>query len=126
MRIILLRNILISVSGLLKEEFRVLNGSFVGLSSKCYHVFDKSNGCSKIAMKGIQKESNITQKDFLDLLYKDEQVVRNQVRFQYSKQHDMMTVVSQEKKALSSIYTKLCVQDDRVSIKPLSRNGKFL
>ena len=111
---------------MLKEEFRVLDGSFVGLSSKCYHVFDKNSGCSKMALKGIQKESSITQKDFLDLLYKEEQVIRKQVRFQYSKRTDMMTVVSQEKKALNSIYTKMCVDDDRVSITPLNRNGKFL
>ena len=79
-----------------------------------------------MALKGIHRETNISQNDFLQSLYKEEPVIRSQVRFQYSKKKDMMTVLAQEKKAINSIYTKMYVEDDRVSIKPLFRDGKYL
>ena len=111
---------------MLKKEFQVDNGSFIALSSKCYHLLDRTTLFEKKALKGIHSDSVITHQDFYNCLYHNETVTRNQVRFHYNKKLDMMTLINQNKKALNSIYTKMCVKNDFVSIEPLKLNGKFL
>ena len=111
---------------MLKQEFKITNGSFVALSNKCYHLYDEDARVVKTALKGISRDNDISHQDFLQVLYQNRLLRRDQVRFQYSKQRDMMTMVSQKKKALNSVYTKMCVGDDFVSVQPLSLNGSFL
>ena len=111
---------------MLKCEFSIRRGSLVALSNKCYHLYDEEQKTFKSALKGISRQSEICHQDFLEVLYKDHLLTRDQVRFQYDKKRDMMTLVSQRKKALNSVYTKMRVMDDHVSVQPLSKNGSFL
>ena len=111
---------------MLKCEFRIRNGSFIALSNKCYHLYDEDKQVKKSALKGISKETQISHSDFLEVLYKDRFLTQDQVRFQYNKKRGIMVMVSQRKKALNSVYTKMKVKNDLVSIEPLSLNGLFL
>ena len=113
-------------SGLLKCEFRIRNGSFIALSNKCYHLYDEDMHVKKSASKGISRETKISHRDFLEVLYKDRFFSRDQVRFQYNKKRDIMVMFSQRKKALNAVYTKMKVKDDLVTVEPLSLNGSFL
>ena len=110
---------------MLKEEFRVTNGSFVALSNKCYHLEDDDCKVTKSALKGISN-NDLTHEDFMEALYNDREVTAKQVRFQYNKSRDMMTMIEQRKKALNTVYTKMFVKDDLISVEPLSINGKYL
>ena len=112
--------------GVFKPEFTVTNGSYVGLSSKCYSVLDRSQGHQKKATKGISQRTPLEHKSFIDVLYGETEEKTIQPRFSFCKKTNTMKLVEQTKISLNPNLTKRFVFSDRVCTEPLRKNGKFL
>ena len=122
-----LLNIEIFDSGLLKEEFRLDNGAGVFLSPKCYFMEDKISGQVKKALKGINSQTNIRYENFIDTLYNNSSIMREQNRLRRHRTQYSMELQSNIKKSLNSIYYKMKVSDDFISCSPhTNQNGEFL
>ena len=103
------------------------NGGGVFLSPKCYLMEDKSSGQSKKALKGVHSETTIKYDDFVDVLYNNSTVMREQIRLRRHKDNYAMELQSNTKKSLNSIYYKMKVSEDFVSCSPhKDQNGDFL
>ena len=112
--------------GLYKYEAVVTNGSFVALSSKCYSLLDNEGKDSKQALKGINQSTKLRHKVFLSCLYENCETLADQTGMNFSRKHGSMSVIQQQKRALNNVFTKLCVNDDLVSISPLMKNNQFI
>ena len=120
-------NIELFVSGLLKEEFRLNNGAGVFLSPKCYFMEDTVSGQVKKALKGINSGTDIRYENFVDTLYNNSSIMREQNRLRRHRTQYSMELQSNIKKSLNSIYYKMKVSDDFVSCSPhTNQNGEFL
>jgi len=114
-------------SGLLKEEFRLDNGAGVFLSPKCYFMEDKISGQVKKALKGINSQTDIRYEHFIDTLYNNSSIMREQNRLRRHRTQYSMELQSNIKKSLNSIYYKMKVSDDFISCSPhTNQNGEFL
>ena len=112
--------------GVFKPEFTVTNGSYVGLSSKCYSVLDRNQGNQKKATKGISQRTPLQHNSFIDVLYGETEQKTIQPRFAFCKKSNTMKLVEQTKTSLNPNLTKRFVFSDRVRTEPLRKNGKFL
>lgn len=113
--------------GLLKEEFSIQSGSAVFLSPKCYIMEDQTSGATKKALKGIHSQTMIELNDFVDVLYNNSTVMRDQTRFRRNLKKFTVQLQSEKKRALNSIYFKLKVSDDFLTCSPhTDENGKYL
>ena len=112
--------------GIFKTEFSVKNGSFIGLSSKCYSVYDRTNDQQKKATKGISHLTPLEHQMFIDALYSDHESRTMQPRFGFCKKSSTMKLLQQNKISLNTNFTKRYVFSDRVSTEPLRKNGDFL
>ena len=112
--------------GVFKPEFTVRNGSYVGLSSKCYSVFDRDQGRQKKATKGISQRTPLEHQSFIDVLYGENERKTVQPRFAFCKKTNTMKLLEQTKVSLNANLTKRYVFQDRVKTEPLRKNGQFL
>lgn len=113
--------------GLLKEEFCIRNGSAVFLSPKCYIMEDKSSGQIKKALKGIHSETLIGLNDFLQVLYNNSTIMRDQIRLRRNLKKFTVQLQREKKRALNSVYFKLKVSDDFITCSPhTAENGEYL
>ena len=120
-------NIELFVSGLLKEEFRLNNGAGVFLSPKCYFMEDTVSGQVKKALKGINSGTDIRYEHFVNTLYNNSSIMREQNRLRRHRTQYSMELQSNIKKSLNSIYYKMKVSEDFVSCSPhTNQNGEFL
>ena len=88
---------------------------------------DKTSGKSKKALKGIHSETMIEYDNFLDALYKNTTVMRDQTRLRRNLKKFTVQLQSEKKKALNSVYFKLKVSDDLISCSPhIDENGQYL
>ena len=88
---------------------------------------DKATGESKRALKGINSGTDIQYEDFVDALYNNSNVMRDQNRLRRHRTQYSMELQTNNKKALNSIYYKMKVSDDFVSCSPhTDQNGEFL
>ena len=113
--------------GLLKEEFKLENGSAVFLSPKCYWMEDKASGQLKKAMKGVNANTPITYEDFLDSLYNNSNKLTEQIRLRRHRNNYSMELQSNIKKSLNSVYYKMKVSEDFISCSPhTDKDGNYL
>ena len=111
--------------GLLKIEEEVDQGSFVGLSPKCYSLVGSSfqNGNEKMkikkAHKGIHRQTVLDHDDYLECLYQDKSISRDQFSFRIQNQSKQIDLIKSHKIALNSNYCKLFVEKDKVTCTPL-------
>ena len=118
---------LIFIAGLLKEEFKLENGSAVFLSPKCYWMEDQASGQVKKAMKGVNADTPITYEDCLDALYNNTNKLTQQMRLRRHKNNYSMELQSNVKKSLNSVYYKMRVSEDFISCSPhIDNDGKYL
>ena len=112
--------------GIFKPEFEVTNGSYVGLSSKCYSVFDRDRDNQKKATKGISQRTPLEHKSFIESLYIDQEQRTKQPRFSFCKKTSTMKLIEQTKICLNANLTKRFVFSDRVRTEPLRKNGHYI
>ena len=111
----------------MKTENEILNGGYYGLSPKCYFMYEKSGEVVKKVCKGISRDNCLTHSDFkraaLDISYSCKNLEENN---QFSKKKNEVQSVARPKRALNAFYTKMCTDDNLVTVKPLSLDGKYL
>lgn len=88
---------------------------------------DKNTGAVKKALKGIHSQTMITLDDFLDVLYNNNTVMRDQTRLKRNLKKFTVQLQREKKRALNSVYFKLRVSDDFITCSPhIDENGDFL
>lgn len=120
--------------GLLKIEEEVDEGSFIGLSPKCYSLvgqsFDEAGNeeqKNKKAHKGIHCDTLLEHESYLDCLYKDQSITRDQFSFRIQSRTKQIDLIKSHKIALNSSYYKLFVENDKVTCTPLrDAEGHFV
>ena len=95
-------------------------------SSKCYSMLNYKDQSTKRAMKGVHCENDIDHDSFINCLYSNSVHYSNQVRMNFLKKYGTMGILEIRKRALNPIFTKLEVQDDLVTVRPLKKDNKFL
>ena len=114
-------------SGLLKEEFSIQRGSAVFLSPKCYIMHDETSGEMKKALKGIHSETMIDVRDFIEVLYNNSNLMRDQTRLRRNLKKFTVQLQREKKRALNSVYFKLRVSDDFLICSPhIDENGQYM
>ena len=97
------------------------------MSPKCYIMEDKESGQVKKALKGIHSETMIEFDDFVDVLYNNSAVMRNQTRLRRNLKKFTVQLQSEKKKALNSVYFKLKVSKDFITCSPhTDEHGNYL
>ena len=102
------------------------NGSYVGLSPKCYSILDRDDDEVKQAKKGVNNSQPIQHEAYLNALYSDSNLIVSLPRFNFSKNRNEMQLILQQKNALNSNLTKRFVCSNRVCTLPLSKNGEYI
>lgn len=88
---------------------------------------DRASGQVKKALKGVHSQTDITHENFLDALYNNSNVEREQIRLQRHRTQYSMELKSNIKKSLNSVYFKQKVSDDFLSCSPhTDSNGEYL
>ena len=77
-------------------------------------------------MKGIHAGTEIDHDSFLNCLYSNSTQYATQNRMNFLKKYGTMGILEIRKRALNPIFTKLEVQDDLVTIKPLRKNNIYI
>ena len=115
----------------MKLENLVTDGGFYGLSPKCYTLYsntlDSGPAPIKTALKGIPCRNNVQLSDFrfaaTDFSFSSKDLVQN---FQFNRRKSEMQCVKRWKRAINAHYTKMQLQSDYISIRPLNIGGKYL
>ena len=82
------------------------NGSAIFLSPKCYFMEDRLTGERKKALKGIHCQTLLQYDDFIDVLYNNSTVMRNQTRLRRNLKNYTVQLQREKKRALNSVYYK--------------------
>ena len=125
--------------GLLKREYGCSRGRFLGLSSKCYHISDgtkskRSNKgfiyyiyvLSKKINSGTPLFINLAEKDFEMALLQGQTIKKSFNQISFDKRYSTACTKKVTKRALNSIYLKMTVSDDLITISPLKSNGQYV
>ena len=110
--------------GLLKREYACSRGKYFGLSPKCYHISDGTN--IKRSNKGTPRAINMAEKEFEAALFGTERIKKQFNQIVTDKKHGTKCTREITKKALNSVYLKLKVRDDLISISPLMMNQNYI
>ena len=113
--------------GKLKCEFMFRKGRFCALSPKTYFAYDAENEDQKTGYKGIchAEAKKLTLDAYLECLYgSTTKHVKNR-GFKLNK-NKQLVYYEQLKRGLNNIFYKFRVQNDRITCKPLTKDGKIL
>lgn len=102
------------------------NGSYCGLSPKCYSIFDRDENDLKQAKKGVNNSTPIKHEAYMNALYEGQDLTVKLPRFNFCKKSNQMKLILQMKNALNSNLTKRFVCEDRVSTRPLKKHNEYL
>ena len=105
-------------------EFSLEEGHFVALSPKCYMAHDTSKNTKKLGTKDVPHSSNLQIQQFLDKLY-DHKSAHVPVRG-FRMKNESLVRMTQFKSALSDLYAKFRVADDKISCSPLTVNNEYM
>lgn len=92
-----------------------------GVSGTSEEVFKK-----KRALKGIHRDSSLDEQDFLECLYENKEVLREQFAFRIRNDSKNIDLIKNNKCALNSAYYKMFVHEDGVTCTPLKKLNKFV
>lgn len=113
--------------GLLKDEFSISKGSAIFLSPKCYYMEDKTTGECKKALKGIHSQTMLQYDDFIDVLYNNSTVMRDQTRLRRNLKKFTVHLQREKKRALNSVYYKFKISSDFITCSPhTDEHGQYL
>ena len=102
--------------GLFKEEFT--GTGIISLNSKTYYCWDNNTNTTKSRAKGLkQKQNNLTKQSFLKVLQSKQSFTGTNTGF--IRRGVKIYTYSQDKKALTYLYTKRHLLSDHVSTMPL-------
>ena len=108
-------------SGLLKIEEEAEEGSWYGLSPKCYYLGTQTD--HKIGTKGVPKKCDMSAEEFKTALYDPEcTITRNFNCLQFDKKIGSVCMTNITKKSLNAAYSKMFVSDDLVTCKSWDSN----
>ena len=110
----------------MKTENFITDGGFFGTSPKSYCLYDRSTKFVKKTCKGIPKKNDLEISHFKKAaleLYRNHTEVQS---FIFNKKKSKMLSVTTMKKSVNPQYSKMVVQPNLVTIKPLSVNGIYL
>lgn len=110
--------------GLLKEEFRSNDGSYVALSSKCYIATSGEN--VKRSQKGTPKYLGMSLEKFKSCLFDNEIPTATYSTIVQEKKLGGCVTKSVTKKSLNAIYYKHYVSDNLVDVRPFKIENKFV
>ena len=96
------------------------------MSPKCYSLYCRDKDAVKRGLKGVHHLTSVSHDAFERALYSNNPHSVHQSRFSYDSKTSRMKLISQQKNALNTLYTKFRVLDDNVRVEPLSINGKFI
>ena len=104
------------------------------MSPKCYSLvgstFEEDGSeinKTKKAHKGIHRETLLEHDNYLECLYQDTVVRKNQFSFRIQNKSKQIDLIKNHKIALNSNYTKLRVSKDKITCTPLrDSKGKFI
>lgn len=85
---------------------------------------DTGNGEKKMGTKGVPHSSDLQMHQFLAKLY-DHKSTQVPVRG-FRMKNDALVRMTQHKSALSDLYCKLRVADDKISCSSLTTNNKYM
>ena len=103
------------------------NGSAIFLSPKCYLMEDRTTGECKKALKGIHCETLLQYEDFIDVLYNNSTVMRDQTRLRRNLKKYTVQLQREKKRALNSIYYKFKISSDFITCSPhTDEHGHYL
>ena len=117
----------IRTPGKLKCEFLFHKGRFCALSPKTYYAFNQDEEDTKTGYKGIcrTEAKKLNLEAYLECLYGSTSKEIENRGFKLNKQKQLV-YYEQKKRGLNNIFCKFRVQDDFITCKPLTRDGKVL
>ena len=89
-------------------------------------MFNRDNDSTKRAMKGVRNTSEIDHDSYLHTLYSNSTNYASDIRMNFIKKYGTMAILETRKRALNSVFTKMRVLDDSVTILPLQQNNELL
>ena len=87
-------------------------------------AYDEEDGTSKAGQKGVPLSCKITMNQFLQKLYQNENITVDMRSLRTVDGHMARTKVT--KVALSDLFSKFRVSDDKITCLPLTENNKYL
>ena len=117
----------IRTPGKLKLEFLFRRGRFCALSPKSYYAFNQDEEDSKTGYKGIchTEAKKLNLQTYLDCLYGSTAKEIENRGFKLNKEKQLV-YYEQKKRGLNNIFCKFRVQDDFITCKPLTKDGKVM
>ena len=117
----------IRTPGKLKCEFLFHKGRFCALSPKTYYAFNQDEEDSKTGYKGIchAEAKKLNLEAYLECLYGSTSKEIENRGFKLNKQKQLV-YYEQKKRGLNNIFCKFRVQDDFITCRPLTKDGKIL
>lgn len=107
-----------------KQEYSITKGRGVFLSPKTYIICDddkQNGGGTKKALKGVHAQSKIEESAFINALHENKQTKIAESRLQNNRANKRCELITQEKNAVNTIYTKLRVENDQTTVRPLRK-----
>ena len=106
-------------------EFQFTKGMFVALGPKTYHSINWETDEVKMGSKGIPHNEKLRSEQFLEVLFSNNShfVTLRSLRLNKNRE---MSRITQIKKGLSDIFFKFPLENDAITCKPLTLNGKYL
>ena len=94
------------------------------LSPKCYMAYNEEDETSKAGQKGVPTSCKITMDQFVQKLYNNEKTT---VDMRSLRTVDgQMARTKMTKVALSDLFCKFRVSDDKITCLPLTENNEYL
>ena len=117
----------IRTPGKLKLEFLFRRGRFCALSPKSYYAFNQDEEDSKTGYKGIchTEAKKLNLQTYLECLYGSTAKEIENRGFKLNKEKQLV-YYEQKKRGLNNIFCKFRVQDDFITCKPLTKDGKVM
>ena len=111
---------------LILAEWESRKGTFVALGNKMYQGFDEASGTKK-STKGIPHVNSFAMDTWLGALldesFPHQEVTINSLRLNRNKEMSRMRC---QRAALSDVFLKMQVADDKISCTPLMKNDEYL
>ena len=113
--------------GKLKIEFFTRDGEMFALAPKSYHAVCRETKTKKEGKKGIPKWFELKRSEFEQTVYGESALNHcTEVRSLRLNQQKQMSRTTTIKAGLTGIHVKLAVQPDKVTCKPLTKDGKYV
>ena len=106
-------------------EFQFTKGKFIALGPKTYHSINLETDEVKMGSKGIPHTEKLKSEEYSKALFTNNShfVTLRSLRLNKNRE---MTRITQQKKGLSDIFFKFRLENDGITCKPLTLNGKYL